>query len=210
VNGAYQILTSQAAHSHDALGDIVWHKHVPLKLSILAWRLLQDRLPTKNNLLRSKIIHQNAARCVAGCGHDETTSHLFIHCGLFSSLWQYIRSWLGVTGADPHSISDHFHQFIHCTGISRRRKSFLQLIWLLGVWLIWVERNNRIFNNIQTPMDQILDKVKFHSYWWLKAKKHHVCEQFREIVVRPFGLSGLIELYFCNYVLTLGLVEWSR
>ena len=108
--------------------------------------------------------------CMAGCDHEETSSHLFIHCDLFSSLWQYIRSWLGVAGADPRSINDHFTQFIHCIGYSKKHRSFLQLIWLLGVWLLWNERNNKLFNNIQTPLAQILYKVKFHSYWWLKAK----------------------------------------
>jgi len=47
VRGAYYILTSQAHHIGDDRGDLVWHKHVPLKVSILAWRLLRDRLPTK-------------------------------------------------------------------------------------------------------------------------------------------------------------------
>ncbi|MCI19691.1 cysteine-rich receptor-like protein kinase, partial [Trifolium medium] len=28
--------------------DLIWHKQVPLKVSILAWRLLRDRLPTKH------------------------------------------------------------------------------------------------------------------------------------------------------------------
>ena len=37
------------------------------------------------------------------------------------------------------------------------------------VWLIWGERNNKIFNNVETPIIQLLDKVKFHSLWWLKA-----------------------------------------
>ena len=165
MSGTYQILTNQVDHSRDGLVDLVWHQQVPLKVLIMAWRLLQDRLPTKINLVRCKILQQDAARCVAGCDHDETTSHLFIHCGLFSSLWQHIKSWLGVAGADPRNIGDHLMQFIHCTGYSKRRRSFLQLIWLLGVWLIWNERNNRLFNNIQTPIIQILDKVKSHSYW---------------------------------------------
>ncbi|MCI45078.1 cysteine-rich receptor-like protein kinase, partial [Trifolium medium] len=51
VRGAYQLLTSQDSVTLDAGLDLIWHKHVPLKVSILAWRLLQDRLPTKTNLV---------------------------------------------------------------------------------------------------------------------------------------------------------------
>jgi len=110
-----------------------------------------------------------AITCVSGCGNEESTSRLFLHCDVFGSLWQYIRSWIGVSGVDPHNISEHLYQFIHYTGHTKARRSFLQLIWLLCVWLIWNERNNRLFNNFETPTVQLLEKAKYHSLWWLKA-----------------------------------------
>jgi hypothetical protein len=66
---------------------------------------------------------------------------------------------------DPHNISEHFIQFTHYTGHSKVRRSFLELIWLLCVWLIWNERNNKLFHNIQTTIDQLIEKVKFHTFW---------------------------------------------
>jgi len=170
VRGAYQILTEAVTSTFDATRDLVWHKQVPLKVSIVAWRLLKDRLPTRSNLHKRGIVSIEGDTCVSGCGHAETASHLFLHCDVFGSLWQHIRSWIGVSGVDPLNLIDHFFQFIHCTGSSKYRKSFLQLLWLLCVWLIWGERNNRIFNNVETPILQLLDKVKFHSLWWLKTK----------------------------------------
>lgn len=171
MRGAYQILTSPVSSTNDATRDLVWHKQVPLKVSIVAWRLLQDRLPTRSNLHRRNIFMTEGVSCVSGCGFEESASHLFLHCDVFGSLWQHIRSWIGVNGVNPLNINDHFFQFIHYTGSSKARRSFLQLLWLLCVWLIWRERNNRIFNNVETPIVQLLDKVKFHSLWWLKAKK---------------------------------------
>ncbi|XP_024626751.1 uncharacterized protein [Medicago truncatula] len=169
VGGAYHHLTTQAEPPDVPLGDLIWHKQVPLKVSIFAWRLLRDRLPTKNHLFRRGIINSEACMCVTGCGMEETTSHLFIHCTTFGSLWHLIRSLIGMSGADPFNINDHFIQFIHSTGHSKARQSFLQLIWLLCVWVVWNERNNRLFNNIQTTVDNLADKVRFHSLWWLQA-----------------------------------------
>ncbi|PNX58123.1 cysteine-rich receptor-like protein kinase, partial [Trifolium pratense] len=51
VRGAYQFLTTQEAVTLDAASGLIWHRQVPLKVSICAWRLLRDRLPTKANLL---------------------------------------------------------------------------------------------------------------------------------------------------------------
>ena len=169
MRGAYQILTTPVSSTFDATKDLIWHKQVPLKVSIVALRLLKDRLPTRNNILRRDIVQAAGATCVAGCGLEDSAAHFFIHCDVFGSLWQQIRAWIGVAGVDPFSITEHFLQFIHYTGSSKARRSFLQLLWLLGVWLIWSERNNRVFKNVETPILQLLDKVKFHSLWWLKA-----------------------------------------
>jgi len=76
-----------------------------------------------------------------------------------------------VTGVDTDNVSEHFQQFIHYAGYSKARRSFLQLLWLLCVWLVWNERNNRLFKNTETSIEQLLDKAKFHSLWWLKANK---------------------------------------
>lgn len=56
VRGAYHILTLQVAPLINVTEELVWHKQVPLKVSILAWRLLPDRLPTKINLLRRGVL----------------------------------------------------------------------------------------------------------------------------------------------------------
>jgi hypothetical protein len=165
VREAYRILATQEHQIGDDIGDLVWHKQVPLKVSILAWRL-----PTKTNLLRRGIIQSTAMYCVSGCGSDETALHLFIHCNIFGALWQHIRRWLGIYGADPYNVHDHFLQFTNALGTSRSRRSFMQLIWLLGVWILWNERNNRLFNNVQKSTFDLLEKVKLHSLWWLKAR----------------------------------------
>jgi hypothetical protein len=44
---AYRILTSQDSITVGAAEDLLWHKQVPLKVSIFVWRLLRDRLPRK-------------------------------------------------------------------------------------------------------------------------------------------------------------------
>ena len=100
-----------------------------------------------------------------------SVAQLFLHCELFGSIWQHVRSWIDISGADPQNIHDHFIQFTHYTGHSRTCRSFLQLVWLLCIWLVWTERNNMLFKNIQTPILQILEKVKHNSFWWLKAHK---------------------------------------
>lgn len=41
VRGTYQILTALVSSTIDATRELVWHKQVPMKVSIVAWRLLK-------------------------------------------------------------------------------------------------------------------------------------------------------------------------
>jgi hypothetical protein len=56
VCGVYQMLMRQEMHSYNEALGAVWHKIVPLKVSICVWRLLRNRLSTKDNLVRRGII----------------------------------------------------------------------------------------------------------------------------------------------------------
>jgi hypothetical protein len=91
VRGAYQLLTSQYPFTPGEAEDLVWHKQVPLKISIFAWRLLRDRLPTKSNLVARGIISPEDQYCVSGCGGIESAQHIFLSCGTFGYLWALVR-----------------------------------------------------------------------------------------------------------------------
>ncbi|PNX65088.1 cysteine-rich receptor-like protein kinase, partial [Trifolium pratense] len=56
VRGAYQLLTTLDSVTLDEAEHLIWHPQVPLKVSIFAWRLLRDRLPTKPNLVTRGIL----------------------------------------------------------------------------------------------------------------------------------------------------------
>jgi hypothetical protein len=173
VRGAYHVLTSKDLPLADSAAEMIWHRQAPLKVSVFAWRLLRDRLPTKSNLVNRGVIYSEVAVCVSGCGSIEWAQHLSLSCPTFASLWPLVRNWIGFMGVDSNVLSDHFVQFVHSTGVSKARRSFLQLIWLLCAWVLWTERNNRLFNNTITHIPKLLDKVKYLSLGWLKAKNNN-------------------------------------
>jgi hypothetical protein len=169
VRGAYQLLTSQDSFTPGEADDLVWHKQVPLKVSIFAWRLLRDRLPTKANLVARDIISSEGHFCVSGCGGVESAQHLFLACNTFGSLWALVRSWIGFSTADAHTLSAHLVQFTYSAGGRRARRSFMQLIWLACVWVIWNERNQRLFRGTASSVTLLLEKVKIFSFRLLKT-----------------------------------------
>jgi len=133
VRGAYHLLITNDIPIADPTTEMIWHKKVPLKVSIFVWRLLHDRLPTKSNLVNRGVISSEASLCVSGCDIIESAQHLFLSCSNFASLWPLVRDWIGFMGMDSNVLSDHFVQFVHSTGVGKVRRSFLQLILLLRV-----------------------------------------------------------------------------
>ena len=62
--GVYVMFTTHDTPQDRQDVDLIWHKQVPLKVSIFAWRLLRDRLPTKSNLVTCGVIDSEASLCV--------------------------------------------------------------------------------------------------------------------------------------------------
>ncbi|CAJ2631793.1 unnamed protein product [Trifolium pratense] len=128
VRGAYHLMTSQDDVTLDAASGLIWHRQVPLKVSICAWRLLRDRLPTRANLVTRGILSMEAHLCVSGCGEVKSAQHLFLYCSSLGSLWSLVSSWIGSSLVTAQTIPEHFVQFTDSAGGSRDRRSFMQLV----------------------------------------------------------------------------------
>jgi hypothetical protein len=156
VSGAYRLLTARPLPIDCVPEALLWRKKVPLKVTVFTWHLFRFRLPT--NLYRRGVISSEAQICVAGCGLQETENHLFLSCPLFGQMWQLVRNWLCVYSADHYTIVDHFYQFGTLYGGAKTRCSLMHLFWFATVWVIWKERNNRIFCDKENHPLQLLEK----------------------------------------------------
>ncbi|CAJ2630822.1 unnamed protein product [Trifolium pratense] len=134
----------------------------------LTWKMV-TRLPTKANLVTRGILSTEAHLCTSGCGEVESAQHLFLSCSFFGPLWSLVSSWIGSSVVTAQTLSDHFVRFTDSAGGSRARRSFMQLIWLACVWVVWTERNHRLFKGSANTIHHMLDKIKTFSYRWLKV-----------------------------------------
>jgi hypothetical protein len=81
----------------------------PSKVAVFSWQLLQDKLPTRQNLwLRGVIGDTNASSCVL-CGVGlESYDHLFDSCNQISPIWYGILQWYGVELMPPRDVLRFF------------------------------------------------------------------------------------------------------
>lgn len=169
VKGSYHFLKTIDEPSERELSFDVWHKHVPLNVSLFTWRLFRNRLPTKDNLMRRCVLQHDDNKCVGDCDYEETTGHLFFGCATSSGVWCLLLRWLGISFVGSNRVCDPFLQFSHIAGLLRSIHSYMKLLWLACVWVVWKERNNWVFKHKALELHQITDRVKLLSFQWLKA-----------------------------------------
>jgi hypothetical protein len=80
VSGAYDLLTHIVSVAVAGHNDVLWDKIAPLIVSLFAWRLLNNKLPTKDNLIRRRMTHLDLILCASCCGVAEIFNHLFLGC----------------------------------------------------------------------------------------------------------------------------------
>lgn len=118
VSSAYQLLIEVVDNgvvvnnnNNNVLHFILWLKDVPLKVSLFAWRLLQNRIPTKDNLVRHQVIYVNDQPCTGRYGSTEDIDHLFVACDFYGNIWVLISGWLGIPAASSPILLSYLRHF---------------------------------------------------------------------------------------------------
>jgi hypothetical protein len=171
VNSAYGLLVAEYRPRllRDPVMDLVfkhlWKCVAPTKVCAFSWQLLLDRIQTKDNLLKRRIIQVQNEGCSL-CGVTlETGRHLFLHCRYAAKIWYDIVRWLDFTIMLPHDITSSLAILLHCTK-NKREKIGLCLIWNAYMWVVWNVRNDCIFNNGVPNMEDMVDRIKMLSWKW--------------------------------------------
>ncbi|XP_038688389.1 uncharacterized protein LOC119987530 [Tripterygium wilfordii] len=90
--------------------------------------------------------------CKAGL---ESISHLLLHCEWSSKIWANILRLLGISWVTNSSVDK---ELLAWKGVSRDKRlgSFIQLIPISVMWMLWLERNNRVFKSKDSSIDTFL------------------------------------------------------
>ncbi|KAF1874030.1 hypothetical protein Lal_00041471 [Lupinus albus] len=109
------------------LRKIVWDSWTPLKIRLLAWRIILDRLPSKWNLVKRS-------------GRDFKPSLIplsFLLPNLAASLWV----------AGDYEAKSHYLQHVIPIKGCLPKGAVGSVIWMAEIWYLWRYRNDFIFNN---------------------------------------------------------------
>ena len=143
---AYQVIKTKQSYEGRQLGfQQLWEIKIPPRALSFSWRLLWDRLPTKDNLTKRQIQIDNDLSPFCH-SQPKSASHLFFTCAKVLPLWWEFFSWVKEDRVIHCRPMDNFLQHYSSAGSKVSNKRW-KMWWLALTNSIWKLRNEKIRSN---------------------------------------------------------------
>jgi len=139
---AYNFKRHEAAKVQWA--PLLWCKGIPPSKSLLAWRLIHDKVPTDEKLAE-RALHF-PSMCSLCYNHTESTFHLFFECTFAYKLWCWLALVVNIT-LQFHSITNIWS--LCNRGWSPQCKIVVQASIANIISTIWYSRNQSRFRDVK-------------------------------------------------------------
>ncbi|XP_021993818.1 uncharacterized protein LOC110890505 [Helianthus annuus] len=147
--------------------SIVWFSQCVPRHAFLMWLIVRRKLLTQDKILQwsyPRRKNMNMMCCLLCYENVDSHDHLFFECKLSSEIWCTVRSKVGMDRVEPR-----WTEIVEWLKHRSRSKSATNLLCKLIVaatmYVIWQERNNRLFKNHARPPDiiskAVIDSVRY-------------------------------------------------
>ncbi|XP_057803087.1 uncharacterized protein LOC131018376 [Salvia miltiorrhiza] len=172
-------------------GKWIWDPAVPIRRSIVCWRLIHERLPTIDCMIRQGLIVPNA--CPICLTAAESINHTFWGCSRVIPIWQAFLGWF----RQLHLLDCLDVQSFLVMAWNMNFSSLLGRLWKIGIlsaiWMIWTSRNACIFDDQAFTAIKVLSFIKtaFKEAEALPLKLGFMANEWNDyLTLRSIGVSS--------------------
>jgi hypothetical protein len=142
-----------------------WNKWVPKKVNIFIWRLVKDRVPTRQKLCDMGMDIPSTICPICEILEEDTT-HLFFDCSKVAGLWQKFGVWWSVNIPRSRQVEDIF-AWSWQNRRSEKDCCILQVAIIAILFSIWRTRNGVIFEKKKMEVDKEFRNAQELAFFWL-------------------------------------------
>lgn len=166
-NSYFSYLSSDSSIPDDAGFRFIWKSKVPPKVKILSWTIAHGRVSTADVLQKKRPnLFISPSMCVLCRNDEETMDHLFLHCKVARVLWSNLFSVGGLNWVAPRKAVSLLHITFKGLGGSKRGKCLWNCAILATWWVLWIERNARIFDDRFGGVADMWERISFLASLW--------------------------------------------
>ncbi|XP_076902898.1 uncharacterized protein LOC143557791 [Bidens hawaiensis] len=144
---------------------------VPIKVNCFIWKLLMDRIPTKITL-SYRGISMGDCMC-ALCGVTvETSQHLFVKCKVARLVWSNVHDWVKIPKLNYSDSVKELLVYPTQHTSNKEERLAIQSISAVTCWMIWISRNEVIFEGAPFSVSKVVHDIKTASFLWAKHRSN--------------------------------------
>jgi hypothetical protein len=143
----------------------IWRTKAPRRVCIFVWTAAWNKILTCDNL-RKRGYTLTSWCCMCRCC-GESVAHLLLHCPVAGVLWTWIFHIFGVHWVLSGTVADLL--FSWWNGLGRHSSDLWNLAPLCLMWVIWKERNQRIFEDVSSSDSHLLKRFTSTLFDWSRA-----------------------------------------
>ncbi|XP_071713330.1 uncharacterized protein [Rutidosis leptorrhynchoides] len=141
---------------------------VPKKVEDFVWRARKKRLPVLTELDK-RGLDLNSVRCPI-CDNDiESVDHSLVYCNRSLEIWSKILEWWGFNGSNITSLGDIF-DVTSGNSMSTLGAKVWQAVRWSSAYLIWKNRNQKVFKNESWNTPVAICEIQVASYDWIAKR----------------------------------------
>ncbi|XP_071687046.1 uncharacterized protein [Rutidosis leptorrhynchoides] len=141
---------------------------IPKKVELFVWRTRKGRLPILPELDK-RGIDLNSVRCPI-CDDDiESLDHSLFACKISKEIWVRVFNWWNMGNITSHGIRD-----LLIGDVGQNVTEVGKLIWQGVIWtgcyLIWKNRNEKVFKNKCWNVPVAVSEIQVKSFDWIAKR----------------------------------------
>ena len=149
----YQLLLGTLRHVH--WDKQVWERLCTPKYRFIFWLAIQNKLNTKDKILRYANIDQVCVLCQE---ESESGLHVFFQCKVSSCCLVAVRNWLGWSLKE--SDLNRSIRWIQRARVNRFQKKIFAAAMAALIYWIWLSRNRKVWQGEDCSIADIINNVK--------------------------------------------------
>ena len=143
-----------------------WQTKAPRRCRFFSWLAIRIRCWTSDRLARRGLPHQDT--CPLCNQHDETMQHLLMECVFARQIWATMGRLTERVDIQPRQNEPLEQWSIRQDGNSDSGRAH-KAKCLLGMWMIWKQRNDVIFNGERPSVTRTIQRIQEEGRLWAKA-----------------------------------------
>jgi len=154
---AYYLMDSQNRGDRNLDWKIIWENNWWPKVSIFVWLASKNKILTWDRIQKKGF--EGPSRCYLCNNVDETRDHLLVGCPYTEKLWTITKRLFNRPGFNTREFNELIFQWhketFHCKVVQRA----WNLISPFILWMVWKERNRRVFQNSTKDPEVIWERI---------------------------------------------------